>query len=96
MLQPLALSVDLDFFSTTEEIRGGGQPQSRQSAMLFLQSSELVLPQPLTPRRVCPPPRFWGEGHTRRRERGRAPTFMRIRILPFKLMGTIRTAGCRM
>jgi hypothetical protein len=44
-------------------------PQSRQSAKLFLQSSELVLPQPLT---VCatPPPRFWGEGHTRWRERG--------------------------
>ncbi len=40
-------------------------PQSRQSAKLFLQSSELGLPQPLNP-----PPRFWGEGHTRWRERG--------------------------
>ncbi len=30
--------------------------QSRQSAKLFLQSSELGLPQPLTRRRVCPPP----------------------------------------
>jgi hypothetical protein len=30
-------------------------PQSRQSAKLFLQSSELGLPQPLTRRRVCPP-----------------------------------------
>jgi hypothetical protein len=28
------------------------QPQSRQSAKLFLQSSELELPQPLTRRRV--------------------------------------------
>jgi hypothetical protein len=43
---------------------------SRQSAKLFLQSSELGLPQPLTCRRVCPPSRFWGEGHTRWRERG--------------------------
>jgi hypothetical protein len=31
-------------------------PQSRQSAKLFLQSSELGLAQPLTRRRVCPPP----------------------------------------
>jgi hypothetical protein len=30
-------------------------PQSRQSARLFLQSSELRLPHPLTRRRVCPP-----------------------------------------
>jgi hypothetical protein len=45
-------------------------PQSRQSANLFLQSSELGLPQPLTRRRMCPPPRFWGEGHTCWRERG--------------------------
>ncbi len=30
-------------------------PQSRQSAKLFLQSSELGLPHPLTRRRVCPP-----------------------------------------
>jgi hypothetical protein len=43
------------------------RPQSRQSAKLFLQSSELGLPQPLTPRRVC---EFWGEGHIRWRERG--------------------------
>ncbi len=46
-------------------------PQSRQSAVLFLQSSELGLPQPLTRGRVCPPPpRFWVERHTRWRERG--------------------------
>ncbi len=47
-------------------------PQSRQSAQLFLQQSELWLPQPLTRRRVCPPPLLWfrGEGHTRWRERG--------------------------
>jgi hypothetical protein len=31
-------------------------PQSRQSAKLFLQSLELGLSQPLTRRRVCPPP----------------------------------------
>jgi hypothetical protein len=30
--------------------------QSRQSARLFLQSSELGLPRPLNRRRVCPPP----------------------------------------
>jgi hypothetical protein len=45
-------------------------PQSRQSAKLFIQSSELGLPQPLTRRRVCPlPPVLGGEGHTRLRER---------------------------
>ncbi len=33
-----------------------GHAQRRQSAKLFLQSSELRLPQPLTRRRVCPPP----------------------------------------
>ncbi len=46
-------------------------PQSWQSPKLFLLSSELGLPQPLTRRRGCPPPptRFWGEGHTRWRER---------------------------
>jgi hypothetical protein len=43
-------------------------PQSRQNAKLFLQSSELGLPQPLTRRRISPP--FRGEGHTRWRERG--------------------------
>jgi hypothetical protein len=47
----------------------GSHPQSRQSAKLFLQSSELGLPQPLTRRRVCPP-KFWGEGYTRWREKG--------------------------
>jgi hypothetical protein len=30
--------------------------QSRQSTKLFIQSSELGLPKPLTRRRVCPPP----------------------------------------
>jgi hypothetical protein len=30
--------------------------QSRESAKLFLQSSALGLPKPLTLRRVCPPP----------------------------------------
>ncbi len=48
-----------------------GKPQSRQSARLFLQSSELGPPRnPLTRRRVCPPPLIPGEGHTRLRERG--------------------------
>jgi hypothetical protein len=38
--------------------------QSRQSAKLFLQSSELGLPHPLNCRRLCPlPPCFRGEGH---------------------------------
>jgi hypothetical protein len=50
---------------------GGNQPQSRQNAKLFLQSSILGLPQPHTRRRVCPPPLWYrGEGHTRWRERG--------------------------
>ncbi len=46
--------------------------QSRQSAKLFLQSSELGLPQPLTRRRVCPPALVHGRGllHTRLGERG--------------------------
>jgi hypothetical protein len=45
--------------------------QNRQSAKLFLQSSELGTPQP-SPAGECatPPPRFWGEGHTRWRHRG--------------------------
>ncbi len=37
-------------------------PQSRQSAKLYLKSSELGLPQPLTRRRVCPPPPGLGGG----------------------------------
>jgi hypothetical protein len=37
-------------------------PQSRQSARLFLQSSELGLPLPLTRRRVCPSPGSGGRG----------------------------------
>ena len=38
-------------------------PQSRQSAKLFLQSSELGLPPPLARRHVCPPPPLvQGEG----------------------------------
>jgi hypothetical protein len=38
------------------------KPQSRQSAKLFLQLSELGLPQPLTCRRVCPSPPVLGGG----------------------------------
>ncbi len=37
-------------------------PQSRQSAWLFLQSSELGLPHPLTRRRVCLIPLWFGGG----------------------------------
>jgi hypothetical protein len=55
----------------------GGEPQSRQSARLFLQSSKLGppapsgegVPPPPSGRRVCPPPLVpvrWG--HTRLRE----------------------------
>jgi hypothetical protein len=45
--------------------------QSRQSARLFLQSSELGLPHPLTFRQVCPLPLVQGGGvHTHLRERG--------------------------
>ncbi len=43
----------LNFFPDNYHILS---PQSRQSAKLFLQSSELGLPPPLTRRRVCPPP----------------------------------------
>ncbi len=47
------------------------RPQSRLSAKLFLQSSELGLPHPTTRRRACPPPPLnRGEGHTRWREKG--------------------------
>jgi hypothetical protein len=49
--------------------------QSRQSAKISLQSSELGLPHPLT--RECAPPLWYrGEGHTRWRERGwQSPNF---------------------
>jgi hypothetical protein len=43
------------------------QQQSGQSAKLFLQSSELRLPQPLTRRRVCPPV-LGGGAHSLARE----------------------------
>jgi hypothetical protein len=49
----------------------GSTSQKRQDAKLFLQSSELRLPHPLTRRRVCISLLwFWREGHTRLRERG--------------------------
>ncbi len=49
----------------------GLDSHSRQSAKPFLQSLELGLPQPLTRTRVFPLPLwFWGERHTRWRERG--------------------------
>jgi hypothetical protein len=55
------------------ERRGGlyADPQSRQSAKLFLQSSELGVPRP-PPAGECAPPPFGsgGGGHSRYRERG--------------------------
>jgi hypothetical protein len=44
--------------------------QSRQSAKLFLQSSELGLPYPLSRRRVCPPALWSGGRGTLAGERG--------------------------
>jgi hypothetical protein len=44
----------------------GGEAQSRQSAKLFLQWSELGLPQPLTP--TPPPPVLGGGEHSLARE----------------------------
>jgi hypothetical protein len=41
-----------------EKYLSKGQPQSRQKAKPFLQSSELGHQTP------PPPPRFWGKGHT--------------------------------
>jgi hypothetical protein len=66
--------------------------QSRQSAMLFLKSSELGIPQPLTCRRVCPPPRFWERG-TLAGERGveRVPILTRGHTLWYSLY--IRLCG---
>jgi hypothetical protein len=49
------------------------EAQSRQSAKPFLQSLEFGLPQPLTPRRVCPcppPPSRSGGRGTLTGERG--------------------------
>jgi hypothetical protein len=40
----------------------GNWPQSRQSPKLFLKSSEVGLPQPLTRWRVCHPPGSGGKG----------------------------------
>jgi hypothetical protein len=50
-------------------IAGASHTQSRQSAKLFLKSSELGLPQPLTRRLVWPPPPVLGGGaHSLARE----------------------------
>ncbi len=51
-------------------VGGKVTPRGRQSAKLFLQSSELGLPQPLTHRRVCPPPHLvpGGGAHSLARE----------------------------
>ncbi len=58
---PARVSVGVEYH---QEQKDATHAQSRQSTKLFLKLSELGLPQPLTRRRVCPPPRFWGEGHT--------------------------------
>ncbi len=60
-----------------------GAPQSRQSAKLFLQSSELGLPQPITGRRGLPPPlQFRGRGtFAGERGGGRVPIPTRGHIL---------------
>ncbi len=58
------------WFGNISHLWGGGgglRAQSRQSARIFLQSSELGTPHPLTRRRVCPPPPYfvpWGGGDT--------------------------------
>jgi hypothetical protein len=76
LLTPLALTLEsiVAFGQSSGSFKKWGrvEPQSRQSAKLFLQSSELVLPQPLTRGRVCPPPlpRIWGGGAPHWRERG--------------------------
>jgi hypothetical protein len=56
--------------NTTTAKQSWSLPQSRQSAKLFLQASELGLPQPLTRRRVCPPPLGSGARGTLAGERG--------------------------
>ncbi len=62
-------------------------PQSRQSAKLFLQSSELVLPQPLNRRRVSPPPPpvLVGGAHSFAREGLGESQFLRGDILWYSL-----------
>jgi hypothetical protein len=55
-------------------------PQSRQTARLFLRSSALGPPNPLTRRRMCPLPLwFRGEGLTRWGERGAGGVSIRTR-----------------
>ncbi len=65
-------------------------PQSRQSAKLFLKSSELGLPQPLTRSRVCPPPPPPGSGggaHSLAREGLGESQFRRRDIVVFFIYG---------
>jgi hypothetical protein len=51
------------------ECAAGVRAQSRQSVKIFLPSSEFGLTQPLTRRRVCPPPPVLGGGaHSLERE----------------------------
>jgi hypothetical protein len=67
-----------------------GAPQSRQSAKLFLQSSELGLPQPLARRLVRPSPDSGGEGE---RGVGRVPIPTRGHTLWYSLyIRTLRGA----
>ncbi len=72
------------------------RPQSRQSAKLFLLSSELGLPQPLTRRRVCPPHLWFGGRVTLAGERGggRVPVPTRGYTLWYSV--NIRTLCCRL
>jgi hypothetical protein len=51
-----------DNIAGTEYVTIRDNPQSRWSTKHFLQSSKLGLTQPLTRRRVCPPPWFGGRG----------------------------------
>ncbi len=73
-------------------------PQSRQSAELFLQSSELGLPQPLTRSRVCPPGSGGRGTLAGERGLGRVPITTRGHTLWFSLyvhtLWVARTGFC--
>jgi hypothetical protein len=52
-----------------EGLERGRSTQSRQNAKLFLGPRNWDSPNP-SPAGECAPPRFWGKGHTRWRQRG--------------------------